>query len=255
MLSGIFYLFNGNDINEIKSRPDQNITGVERCSIKGSYFCSPSDVWNNNINGIEWDNSIELFTKPDPTDNSLGCCPRDYCWAGDECVISEDYEIDPLNYFSGYLGNQHINFNNVDSYNQRYRCLLDDETGFAAWEQDRIHYDWDFENVGYCKEDSQCYVDSNYDINKSDLGIVIEGDGCCVLDGDGNPLGGEEVDCIESEDENGDIIVGDLLTTSSTAGEAMKCNDINLCFGSIIGKAMEPLNQESGEIMILVSLS
>ena len=45
----------------------------------------------------------------------------------------------------------------------------------------------------------------------------------------------EAKDC----NSNGNIEVGDLLTTSSTPGYAMKCNDKLKCMGAIVGKALE----------------
>lgn len=48
---------------------------------------------------------------------------------------------------------------------------------------------------------------------------------------------------------------GDMLTTSNTAGHAMKVLDHGLASGSIIGKAMTPLAQgEKGLVLVLVSL-
>lgn len=52
--------------------------------------------------------------------------------------------------------------------------------------------------------------------------------------------------------ENGAIKPGDLLTTSATPGHAMKCTEAKL--GSVLGKALEPLNSGTGKIMVLISL-
>ena len=52
--------------------------------------------------------------------------------------------------------------------------------------------------------------------------------------------------------ENGPICPGDLLTTSSTLGHAMKATDVKT--GTIIGKAMETLESGTGTIQILVTL-
>lgn len=60
--------------------------------------------------------------------------------------------------------------------------------------------------------------------------------------------------------ENGPIRPGDLLTTSSTPGHAMKADPIEVggvTFyrpGTILGKAMEPLESGTGVILVLVSL-
>jgi hypothetical protein len=50
------------------------------------------------------------------------------------------------------------------------------------------------------------------------------------------------------------IDIGDLLTTSSTPGHAMKANDRAKAFGSIIGKALAPLSSGQGLLPILITL-
>jgi hypothetical protein len=61
--------------------------------------------------------------------------------------------------------------------------------------------------------------------------------------------------------ENGPIQPGDLLVTSDTPGHAMKADPIEVdgvTFyppGTILGKAMEPLESGSGVILVLVSLN
>lgn len=50
------------------------------------------------------------------------------------------------------------------------------------------------------------------------------------------------------------IEVGDLLTTSNTAGHAMKVKDPLSAFGAVIGKALSSLNTGKGLIPILVAL-
>ena len=52
----------------------------------------------------------------------------------------------------------------------------------------------------------------------------------------------------------GAIAVGDPLTTSPTTGHAMLARDAKLAFGSIIGKALQPLTEGRGEIAMLVTL-
>ena len=59
---------------------------------------------------------------------------------------------------------------------------------------------------------------------------------------------------VKVTNENGAIDVGDLLTSSSTPGHAMKCADSNLCFGNIVGKAMTGSSDETGEVLMLVML-
>jgi hypothetical protein len=50
------------------------------------------------------------------------------------------------------------------------------------------------------------------------------------------------------------ILKGDILTTSNIPGYAMKAIDPLKSFGSIIGKAMQPLESGRGLIPILVTL-
>ena len=47
---------------------------------------------------------------------------------------------------------------------------------------------------------------------------------------------------------------GDLLTTSDTLGHAMKALDRQRCSGAILGKAMTPLKDGRGLVLVLVSL-
>ena len=52
----------------------------------------------------------------------------------------------------------------------------------------------------------------------------------------------------------GAIEAGDLLTTSATAGHAMKAGDPVQAFGAVVGKALGALSEGQGLIPILVSL-
>jgi hypothetical protein len=52
----------------------------------------------------------------------------------------------------------------------------------------------------------------------------------------------------------GAIQAGDLLTTSSVPGHAMKVSDHTRALGAIIGKAMTPLEKGKGLVLVLVSL-
>jgi hypothetical protein len=52
----------------------------------------------------------------------------------------------------------------------------------------------------------------------------------------------------------GSIEVGDLLTTSPTAGHAMRADDPFKAFGAVIGKALRPLPDGRGLIPILIAL-
>jgi len=50
----------------------------------------------------------------------------------------------------------------------------------------------------------------------------------------------------------GPIQAGDMLTTSSTPGHAMKATDRERAFGAVIGKAMTPLTEGKGLVLVLV---
>jgi hypothetical protein len=50
------------------------------------------------------------------------------------------------------------------------------------------------------------------------------------------------------------IEVGDLLTTSPTAGHAMKATDPLKAFGAVIGKALRPLSEGRGLVPVLIAL-
>jgi len=54
--------------------------------------------------------------------------------------------------------------------------------------------------------------------------------------------------------EYGAIEAGDLLTTSPTAGHAMKAADSSRAFGAVIGKSLRPWSKGEGMVPILVSL-
>jgi hypothetical protein len=54
--------------------------------------------------------------------------------------------------------------------------------------------------------------------------------------------------------ENGAIKAGDLLVTSPTPGHAMKGTDRSRMLGAVVGKALEPLQEGTGVIDVLVTL-
>jgi outer membrane protein assembly factor BamB len=57
---------------------------------------------------------------------------------------------------------------------------------------------------------------------------------------------------VKATTENGPIRVGDLLTTSSLSGYAMRCPKPQDCEGALIGKALQPLAESQGIILMLV---
>jgi hypothetical protein len=60
--------------------------------------------------------------------------------------------------------------------------------------------------------------------------------------------------CCKATAEYGAIEVGDLLTTSPVSGHAMKATDPARSFGTVIGKALQPLAGGQGLIPILIAL-
>jgi hypothetical protein len=52
----------------------------------------------------------------------------------------------------------------------------------------------------------------------------------------------------------GPIRVGDLLTTAARPGHAMRATDREAAFGSVLGKALGPMEQGTGTIPVLVAL-
>lgn len=55
--------------------------------------------------------------------------------------------------------------------------------------------------------------------------------------------------------ENGVIEVGDLLTSSSKPGYAMRCAESQKCFGTTIGKALEGSDKPEDTIFVIISLN
>jgi hypothetical protein len=50
------------------------------------------------------------------------------------------------------------------------------------------------------------------------------------------------------------IEIGDLLTTSSTRGYAMKAENVKMAFGAVVGKALDSIKEGLGVIPVLVTL-
>lgn len=59
---------------------------------------------------------------------------------------------------------------------------------------------------------------------------------------------------VQADASNGAIKPGDLLTTSSTPGYAMKVTDHSRASGAILGKAMTGLSNGKGMVLVLVTL-
>jgi hypothetical protein len=58
---------------------------------------------------------------------------------------------------------------------------------------------------------------------------------------------------VKATTESGPIRPGDLLTSASKPGYAMRCESPKLCEGALLGKALEPLAQGSGLIVMFIT--
>lgn len=58
---------------------------------------------------------------------------------------------------------------------------------------------------------------------------------------------------VKVTDEGGAILPGDLLVSSSTPGHAMRWSAAEPCSCALVGKALEPMNQDSGVILVLLT--
>lgn len=67
--------------------------------------------------------------------------------------------------------------------------------------------------------------------------VALSGRVYCMVDASNNP-----------------VEIGDMLTTSTVPGHAMKVNDFDKAQGAIIGKAMTSLESGKGLVLVLVSL-
>ena len=93
--------------------------------------------------------------------------------------------------------------------------------------------------------------------DKAVIGVASEAPTMVI--GNINGTGGTEIAVVgrvraKVNDNNGNIGIGDLLTTSNEEGYAMKCDEMEKCRGAIIGKAFEPLSGKKGRIWMLIAL-
>jgi hypothetical protein len=113
----------------------------------------------------------------------------------------------------------------------------------------------DDENAGQLKLSDRPYDERVAGIvsgaNGINPGIALHQDG--VLEGGQNvALSGRVY--VLADASSSPIKPGDLLTTSSVPGHAMKVTDQSRAHGAIIGKAMSPLGQGKGMVLVLVTL-
>ena len=113
----------------------------------------------------------------------------------------------------------------------------------------------DAEHPGRLKRSTHAY-------DRRVAGIVSGANGIhpgIALHQEGTVEGGQNVALtgrvyVQANATNGPIEPGDLLTTSDTPGYAMKVTDPVRAQGAVIGKAMSPLQKDSGTVLVLVTL-
>jgi hypothetical protein len=81
----------------------------------------------------------------------------------------------------------------------------------------------------------------------TDPGIVL------AKERGGKNLGLSGIVPVKVTADNGKIEAGDVLTPSNTPGTAMKCRDHDRCENAVIGKAMQPA-EEDGKIRVLLTM-
>lgn len=84
-------------------------------------------------------------------------------------------------------------------------------------------------------------------------GLVLGQKGT-VADGEHPIANAGRVWCYVDADLGGPVVPGDMLTTSTTPGHAMKASDAARATGSTMGKAMSRLESGRGLVLVLVSL-
>jgi hypothetical protein len=113
----------------------------------------------------------------------------------------------------------------------------------------------DDQNPGHLKVSNQAYDTRVAGVvsgaNGIQPGIQMQQQG--ILDGGKNvALTGRVY--VQADAANGAINPGDLLTTSSTPGHAMKVTNHTQAQGAILGKAMTGLSKGKGLVLVLVTL-
>ncbi|RLB79645.1 MAG: hypothetical protein DRH17_13475 [Deltaproteobacteria bacterium] len=106
----------------------------------------------------------------------------------------------------------------------------------------------DTENKIKVKKSTKPYDTLVAGVISGEPGFLIQGNG------EGLPLALAGRVKAKVTTENGAIEIGDLLTTSSIPGYAMRADADNLKPGMLLGKALEPLEEGKGKIVVLVTL-
>lgn len=96
---------------------------------------------------------------------TTACCPKEYCWDGSQCVLSDPWNFsnNPNLWSSLNIDeqiNKHINIS-LQWLAKGYRCTLN-ESGYADWRPAEIKYDWNFKESGYCLRETDCFVSQTF---------------------------------------------------------------------------------------------
>ncbi len=128
--------------------------GYENKGVLGYAYLSPpsSDSSSSSVS------EVTGFTK-------TGCCPRKFCWTGEECVDSSGWFNKPQ---EGPF------FDSEDGCG--YRCIADPENpdSVGEWVLTCKKFDWFGELSGYCNYHSQCLVSPSTQPYCIDSGDYIE---------------------------------------------------------------------------------
>jgi hypothetical protein len=109
--------------------------------------------------------------------------------------------------------------------------------------------------LGTVEKSAEAYNERVVGVYSTRPGVVgADKGGVTRVDADDVPVGIVGILPTKVSTENGPIRIGDVLTTSTTPGHAMRCDDRLKCLGAVLGKAMEPLTEPTGLIKILVTL-
>ncbi|MEM4637659.1 MAG: hypothetical protein QXK76_01365 [Candidatus Woesearchaeota archaeon] len=117
------------------------------------------------FDNIYFKENSDVYHFNQPPIFSSGCCPDNYCWDGNECIIADVWNVSSKsNLWSGIdvtvLLNKHVN-TSLQWLAKGYRCVLND-SGYADWKKVDIKYAWDFNESGYCIRESDCFVSHSF---------------------------------------------------------------------------------------------
>jgi hypothetical protein len=113
-------------------------------------------------------------------------------------------------------------------------------------------------------DNNERVIKSNKPYDATVLGVICDGSSSFLINSNAKNIDNEKLTgkplvlvgrvTVKVCDENGPIKRGDMLTTSSTPGYAMKAEPENIKWGTVIGKALEPLETGKGKILVFLNL-